>query len=132
MRALRNGLHMPCFCHTRQVMCYECSNIMVWKLPLSGSIFAIKRAFPTWKHIFKVPFFPKCRCTGGLICALHSWIILYCIYSRKSQVLIPLPSPIPDIVLPSGNCFWNSELMPDLYSTTIKIFVSSEGKLRDW
>lgn len=58
----------------------------------------------------------------GLICALHSWIILYCIYSGKIPVLLlPLPSPIPDIIFPlvlgseTLNCCLTSNLQSSKY-----------------
>ena len=100
----------------RQVMCYECSTILVWKLPLTGSIFVMKRAFPTWKHIFKVPFLPKCRCTGGShMCSSQlNYSILY-LLKKIPVAFLPLLSAIPDIILPSGNWFWNSELPPDIF-----------------
>lgn len=51
------------------------------------SLSVIRGTFPTWQHIFKIPFCPKCRSTGSFTCALHIWITLFRIYSRKPRSL---------------------------------------------
>lgn len=69
---------------------------------------------------------------GSRTCSLQlNYSILY--FLKKIPVaLLPLPYPIPDVILPFGNWFWNSELLLDLHAIIIKIDVSSEGKFRDW
>lgn len=82
-RALRNDFHIPCFCHMRQVMCYEYGTILVWKLPLIANMFVIKRAFPTWKCSLKSHFFPNVD-TLGLSHALFTLELLCFVFTQEN------------------------------------------------